>query len=88
MHSRQWLFKTTRKNRAYLNNLVEYFGPDRLLATTTWQDASEVNRVLQALPACRNTKLNSKAMPLLQVTKEPCHKTMTSHTHMFKTFFG
>ena len=54
-YSRQWAAKTTTQNRAYLNIIIEYFGPDRLLATTTKQDASEVKKVLQALPAGRIT---------------------------------
>ena len=53
-HSRQWAGKTIGQNRAYLNILVEYFGPDRLRATITKQDASEVKKVLQALPAKRH----------------------------------
>lgn len=91
-HSRQWACKTIGQNRAYLNILVEYFGPDRLLATITKQDASEVKKVLQALPASRNTKPKLKAMPLMQVIKEPGHKkiaakTINSHIQMFKMFF-
>lgn len=91
-HSRQWAAKTTGQNRAYLNILVEYFGPDRLLATITKQDASEVKKVLQALPASRNTKPKLKAMPLMQVINEPGHKkiaakTINSHIQMFKMFF-
>ncbi|WJY21727.1 site-specific integrase [Fontisubflavum oceani] len=91
-HSRQWADKTTGQNRAYLNILVEYFGPDRLLATITKQDASEVKKVLQALPSSRNTKPKFKAMPLMQVIKEPGHKkiaakTINSHIQMFKMFF-
>lgn len=75
-----------------LNILVEYFGPDRLLATITKQDASEVKKVLQALPASRNTKPKLKAMPLMQVIEEPGHKkiaakTINSHIQMFKMFF-
>ena len=91
-HSRQWAGKTIGQNRAYLNILVEYFGPDRLLATITKQDASEVKKVLQALPASRNTKPKLKATPLMQVIKEPGHKkiaakTINSHIQMFKMFF-
>ncbi|SEP27327.1 Site-specific recombinase XerD [Salinihabitans flavidus] len=91
-HSRQWADKTIGQNRAYLNVLVEYFGHDRLLATITKQDASEVKKVLQAIPASRNTKPKLKAMPLMQVIKEPGHKkiaakTINSHIQMFKMFF-
>ncbi|UWQ77943.1 site-specific integrase [Leisingera sp. S132] len=91
-HSRQWAKKTIGQNKAYLNILVEYFGPDRPLGTITKQDANEVKKVLQALPASRNTKPKLKAMPLRQVIKEPGHnkiapKTINSHIQMFKGFF-
>lgn len=91
-HSRQWAEKTIGQNRAYLNILIEYFGPDRLLGTISKQDASEVKKVLQALPASRNTKPKLKTMPLLEVIKEPGHskiapKTINSHIQMFKMFF-
>lgn len=91
-HSRQWAEKTIGQNRAYLNILIEYFGRDRLLSTITKQDAGEVKKVLQALPASRNTKPALKAMPLTEVIKEPGHtkiapKTINSHIQMFKMFF-
>jgi hypothetical protein len=91
-HSRQWAVKTIGQNLAYLNILVEYFGPERLLGTITKLDASEVKKVLQALPASRNTKPALKALPLMQVIKEPGHKkiapkTINSHIQMFKMFF-
>lgn len=91
-HSRQWADKTTGQNRAYLNILIEYFGADRLLGTITKQEATEVKKVLQSLPASRNTKPKLKAMPLMQVIKEPAHakiapKTINSHIQMFKSFF-
>ncbi|MGJ8589154.1 MAG: hypothetical protein ACSHXW_13445 [Yoonia sp.] len=91
-HSRQWAVKTIGQNRAYLNILVEYFGADRFLGTITKQDANEIKKVLQELPASRNTKPKLKAMPLLQVIKEPGHpkiapKTINSHIQMYKSFF-
>lgn len=91
-HSRQWAVKTVGQNRAYLNILIEYFGSDRLLGTITKQDANAVKKVLQALPASRNTKPKLKAMPLMEVIKEPGHrkiapKTINSHIQMFKSFF-
>lgn len=91
-HSRRWTEKTTRQNRAYLNILIEFFGPDRLLATITKQDASEVKKILQELPASRNTKPKLKALSLMQAIKEPGHnkisnKTINSHIQMFQMFF-
>ncbi len=91
-HSRQWAAKTIDQNRAYLNVLIECFGPDRLLGTITKQDANKVKKVFQALPASRNTKPKLKAMPLMEVINEPGHrkiapKTINSHIQMFKSFF-
>lgn len=91
-HSRQWLGKTTGQNRAYLQILIEYFGPDRLLDTITKQDANEIKKVLQALPASRNTKPKLKSMTIMQAIKEPGHKkiapkTINSHIQIYKNFF-
>ncbi|WP_253279641.1 site-specific integrase [Loktanella sp. 3ANDIMAR09] len=91
-HSRQWAGKTIGQNRAYLNILVEYFGPDRMLVTITKQDASEVKKVLQALPSSRNTKPALKDLPLMEAVKVTGHKvispkTINSHIQMFASFF-
>ncbi|MFU8864642.1 MAG: site-specific integrase [Rhodobacterales bacterium] len=91
-HARQWAAKTTNQNRAYLNILVEWFGPDRLLSTITKQDASEVKKVLQALPSNRNTKPALKDLPLADVIKLTGYptispKTINSHIQMFSSFF-
>ncbi|UWQ27244.1 hypothetical protein [Leisingera sp. M523] len=91
-HSRQWAPKTVMQNRAYLNILLEYFGPERFLATITKQDASDVKKTLQALPASRNTKPSLKKLPLMEVIKVDGHKkisprTINSHIQMFAAFF-
>lgn len=91
-NSRQWAQKTTTQNRAYLSILLEFFGPDRLLATITKQDASKVKKVLQALPSSRNTKPALKSVPLLEVVKFKGYKTISpktinSHIQMFASFF-
>lgn len=91
-HSRQWAEKTTGQNRAYLNILLEYFGPDRLLGSISKQDANEVKKVLQSLPSNRNTKPALHALPLLEVIEVTGHekisaRTINSHIQMFKMFF-
>lgn len=91
-HSRQWPEKTAKQIRAYLNILLEYFGPDRLLGSITKQDASNVKKILQALPASRNTKPALKGVPLLEVVKVRDHKTISpkttnSHIDTFRRFF-
>jgi integrase len=91
-HARQWAAKTTNQNRAYLNILLEWFGPDRLMGTITKQDASAVKKVLQALPSSRNTKPALKGLPLADVIKLRDYptispKTINSHIQMFSSFF-
>ncbi|MCB2128212.1 MAG: hypothetical protein KDE03_03845 [Rhodobacteraceae bacterium] len=91
-HSRQWPDKTTTQVRAYLNILIEHFGPDRELGTITKQDASDVKKVLQALPASRNTKPALKNLPLSEVITIRGHKTISpktinSHIDAFRRFF-
>ena len=91
-HARQWAAKTTKQNRAYLNILLEYFGPERLLDTITRQDAGAVKRVLLELPSNRNTKPALKGKPLSDVIqlhgfKKVSPKTVKSHIQMFSSFF-
>jgi integrase len=91
-HSRQWPEKTTKQIHAYLNILLEFFGPDRLLGSISKQDASEVKKVLQALPASRKTKPALNNLPLMEVIKVTGHKTIApktinSHIDAFKRFF-
>ena len=91
-HSRQWPEKTKKQIRAYLNILLEYFGPDRLLGSITKQDASEVKKVLQSLPASRNTKPVLKELLLMDVIQVSGHKTIApktinSHIDVFRRFF-
>lgn len=91
-HSRQWTEKTRKQVSAYLEILVEFFGKDRLLSSITKQDASEVKKVLQALPSSRNTKPALKKMPLLEVVKVTEHgrltpKTINAHIDSFRRFF-
>jgi hypothetical protein len=91
-HSRQWPEKTMKQIHAYLNILLEFFGPDRLLGSISKQDASEVKKVLQALPASRKTKPALNNLPLMEVIKVTGHKTIAprtinSHIDAFKRFF-
>lgn len=91
-HSRQWAAKTTKQNQAYLSILLEYFGPGILMGAITKQDASDVKKVLQALPSSRNTKPALKRLPLREVVKLAGHakiapKTINAHIQMFSSFF-
>lgn len=91
-HSRQWPDKTSGQYRSYLAILMEYLGPDRRLSAITKQDASEVKKVLQLLPASRNTKPSLKGLPLSEVVKVKGHKTISpktinSHIALYRRFF-
>ena len=87
-----WTAKTLAQNKAYLSILLEYFGDSHPVASITKQDASEVKKLVLALPANRNTIPKLKAMTLQQLTMEPGLKkistrTINSHIQMFKMFF-
>ena len=79
-HSRQWPAKTAQQVQAYLNILLEHFGNDRPLATISKADASEVKKILQSLPASRNTKPSLLDLPLSEVIKVSGHKTIAPKT--------
>jgi integrase len=91
-HSRQWPEKTTGQFRSYLAILLEYFGPERRLATITKQDASDVKKMLQLLPVSRNTKPHLKGLSLSEVVttkgeKTISPKTINSHIDLYRRFF-
>lgn len=79
-HSRQWPMKTTQQVQAYLNILLEHFGAERPLGAISKADASEVKKVLQLLPASRNTKPALRQLPLSEVVKVAGHKTIAPKT--------
>jgi integrase len=91
-HSRQWPEKTSGQFRSYLAVLLEYFGSDRSLGSITKQEASDVKKLLQQLPASRNTKPQLRGVPLSEVVKIKGHKTISpktinSHIDLFRRFF-
>lgn len=91
-HSRQWPEKTTKQIRAYLNILLEHCGSECLLEAISKQDASDVKKVLQALPASRNIKPELKGLSLSDVIKVNGYKlispkTINSHIDTFRRFF-
>jgi len=93
-HSPQWPEKTTKQVRAYLNIniLIEDFGADRPLATISKTDASDVKKVLQALPSSRNTIPALKDLSLMEATQVKGYrtispKTINSHIDACRRFF-
>jgi len=91
-HSRQWPEKTSGQFRSCLAILLEHLGPERRLGTVTKQDASNVKKLLQMLPASRNTKPHLKGMSLSEVVKVKDQKsispkTINSHIDLYRRFF-
>ncbi|MGB0660748.1 MAG: tyrosine-type recombinase/integrase [Mangrovicoccus sp.] len=91
-HSPQWSDQMAARARAFLSVLVEYFGPDRPLGQITRQDATEIKKVVQALPVNRNTKPETKDLKLLdaiEVTgvRKVSVETVNNHMAMFYRFW-
>lgn len=91
-HSRQWPDKTAGQFRSYLAILLEYLGPDRRLGTVTKQEAGDIKKMLQMLPASRNTKPHLKGLSLAEVVKVRGEKTLApktinSHIDLYRRFF-
>lgn len=68
-HAHLWDQKYTNQITAFLNVMSEFFGDDRSLASLTPQDASELKKIIMALPKNRNVKPELKGLPLLNVVK-------------------
>ena len=79
-HSPQWSAEMTKKAKSYLAVLLEYFGPDRPLAEINRKDATELKKVLQALPANRSTKPQTRDLSLTDAIAVPGVKKITSKT--------
>jgi integrase len=91
-HASQWTPAMASKARAYLVVLLEHFGPDRALADITRQDASEMKKVAQALPANRNTKPETRDLTLAEAIAMPglkkiSAKTLNSYIDTFRRFW-
>lgn len=91
-HSPQWSDQMAARARAFLSVLVEYFGPDRPLGQITRQDATEIKKVVQALPVNRNTKPETKDLKLLDAiavtgVRKVSVETVNNHMAMFYRFW-
>lgn len=91
-HSPQWSPEMQNKARSYLALLVEHFGQDRALATITRQDAAEMKKLVQALPANRNTRPETRHLTLQEAVDFPglkkiSAKTVNSYIDMFRRFW-
>jgi integrase len=91
-HASQWSVEMASKTRSYLAVLLEHFGPDRPLADITRQDASEMKKVAQAMPANRRTKPETRDLTLLEAIAVPgvkkiTAKTLNSYIDTFRRFW-
>lgn len=91
-HAPQWSDQMIGKAQGFLAVLLEYFGKDRLMAQITRHDASELKKVVQALPVNRKTRPETRDLPLLEAIKvEGVQKvsveTVNNHMAMFFRFW-
>lgn len=87
-----WSVQMANKARGFLAILLEYFGQDRLMAEITRNDASELKKVVQALPVNRNTKPETRDLPLMEAIKvtgvqKVSVETVNNHLAMFFRFW-
>ena len=91
-HSVQWSDQMVGKARGFLVVLLEYFGEERPMGDISRHDASELKKVVQALPVNRNTKPETKGLPLLEAVevqgvRKVSIETVNNHMAMFFRFW-
>lgn len=91
-HSPQWSGEMQKKARSYLAVLLEYFGPDRPLPEITRQDAADLKKILQAMPANRSTKPETRNLSLTEAIavtglKKINGKTVSNYIDTFRRFW-
>lgn len=79
-HIPQWSNEMQKKARSYLAVPLEYFGTDRNLADISRQDAAELKKVVQALPANRSIKQETRGLILADAIAVPNMDKITSKT--------
>lgn len=92
-HTSQWSDQMASKARGFLSVVLEYFGQERPMAEITQHDASELKKVVQALPMNRKTKPETRDLLLLDAIKvEGVQKvsveTVNNHLAMFFRFWS
>lgn len=88
----QWSQEMRNKADAYLGLLIEHFGPDRPMDQITRQDAADMKKLVQALPANRKTKPETRDLSLQDAIAVPGLpkmgvKTVNSYIDMFRRFW-
>ncbi|WP_235962785.1 site-specific integrase, partial [Jannaschia marina] len=91
-HGPQWSQEMRNKADAYLALLVEHFGPDRPIDQISRQDAADMKKLVQALPANRKTKPETRDLSLQDAIDFPglpkiSVKTVNNYIDMFRRFW-
>ncbi|GAA0311314.1 hypothetical protein GCM10008966_34730 [Rhodovulum strictum] len=91
-HGPQWSQEMRNKADAYLALLVEHFGPDRAMDQISRQDAADMKKLVQSLPANRKTKPETRDLSLQDAIAVPGLpkmgvKTVNSYIDMFRRFW-
>ncbi|WP_255356538.1 site-specific integrase [Thioclava sp. SK-1] len=91
-HGPQWSQEMRNKADAYLALLVEHFGPERPMDQISRQDAADMKKLVQALPANRKTKPETRDLSLQDAIAVPGLpkmgvKTVNSYIDMFRRFW-
>lgn len=91
-HSPQWSKQMQGKARGFLSVVIEYFGREYPIADITRHDASELKKVVQALPVNRNTKPETRDLSLqaaieVKGLQKVSVETVNNHLAMFYRFW-
>ncbi|OCX66858.1 integrase [Thioclava sp. SK-1] len=90
-HTPQWSNQMANRAQAFLAVMLEHLGSDRPMADISRQDASALKKIVQALPVNRNTRPETRNLPLSEAIKvEGVQKvsveTINNHMAMFQRF--
>ncbi|MEL7470762.1 MAG: site-specific integrase [Pseudomonadota bacterium] len=91
-HGPQWSQEMQNKSDAYLALLMEHFGPDRPMDQISRQDTADMKKLVQALPANRKTKPETRDLSLQEAIAVPGLpkmgvKTVNNYIDMFRRFW-
>ncbi|MEO1607567.1 MAG: site-specific integrase [Pseudomonadota bacterium] len=84
----RWTTQMENRAKAFLAVMLEFFDPQRPFAEITREDAADLKKVVMALPVNRNTKRQTKGLPLLEAVqvasiKKISLETFNNHMAMF-----
>ncbi|WP_245604574.1 site-specific integrase [Sulfitobacter donghicola] len=87
----QWSSQMANRAQAFLAVMLEHFGSDRSMTEISRQDASALKKIVQALPVNRNTRPETRDLPLSEAIKvagvqKVSVETINNHMAMFQRF--